>query len=280
MPRKKHIKEVKKKNAQEARKAKVQRLQGELSQPFWPDPVLTAPSHFKNKDIMPILPPGEEETYSDDDPGVVEQSELDHFNAILQKAQYLAAEAERQKKPQKRPKTYNGNSKRTRRRHKKQQKDLAKQGYLPVFDFIAHIKAGSAGSVSGKHASALSEGSPLDECALAPLEGSPMGECTSPASMPSDSEGSILGERACGDTSASVSSDSEDCTSGDKMLMPLNGSASGKHMLALSEKHAFGEQVSREFTSEDSEQLSESGTEDLMSERASQVRRCTISRSC
>jgi len=43
---------------------------------------------------------------------IVEQSALDHFNAILQKAQTLVAQAEMEK-PQKRPKRYNGKSKRT-----------------------------------------------------------------------------------------------------------------------------------------------------------------------
>jgi len=43
---------------------------------------------------------------------IMEQSELDHFNAVLQKAQKLAAKAEREN-PQKCPRKYNGKSKRT-----------------------------------------------------------------------------------------------------------------------------------------------------------------------
>ena len=56
-----------------------------------------------------------EELY-DDGPKIVKQSELDHFNTILQKAQRIAAEAE---KSQKHPKKYNGKSKRTLKRHKR-----------------------------------------------------------------------------------------------------------------------------------------------------------------
>ena len=84
---------------------------------------------------------GEEETdieeLYDDGPEIVEQSELDHFNTILQKAQRIAAEAG---KSQKRPKKYNGKSERTLKRHKRYQEELAKQGYLPVFEFIACSK--------------------------------------------------------------------------------------------------------------------------------------------
>ena len=70
---------------------------------------------------------------------IVEQSELDHFSAVLQKAQELAAEAER-KKTGKRPRHYDGKSKRTLKRHKKKQEALAAQGYLSVFDFMAHVE--------------------------------------------------------------------------------------------------------------------------------------------
>ena len=70
---------------------------------------------------------------------IVEQSKLDHFNAILKEAQRVAVKAEREKS-RKRPKTYDGKSKRTLKRHKKHREDLARQGYLPVFDFIARMK--------------------------------------------------------------------------------------------------------------------------------------------
>jgi hypothetical protein len=57
----------------------------------------------------------------------------------LQKAQILAAKAEKEK-PRKRPKRYSGKSERTQRRHRKRQEDLAKQGQRSVFDFMAHVK--------------------------------------------------------------------------------------------------------------------------------------------
>jgi hypothetical protein len=73
-----------------------------------------------------------------DDLEIVEQSALDHFNFILQKAQSLAAKQEHVN-PRKCPKRYNGKSERSLKRHKKRQEDLAKQGYLLVFEFLAHV---------------------------------------------------------------------------------------------------------------------------------------------
>jgi hypothetical protein len=69
---------------------------------------------------------------------IVEQSALDHFNAVLLKAQRTAAKAEKEK-PRKRPRQYDGKSKRTLKRHKKYREDLAKQGYLSVFEFVEHV---------------------------------------------------------------------------------------------------------------------------------------------
>jgi hypothetical protein len=81
-----------------------------------------------------------ESNSSEDDLEIVEQSELDHFVSVLQNAQKIAAKAEREQKPQKRPQKFDGKSERTRRRHKKRREDLAKQGFLSMFDFIAHSK--------------------------------------------------------------------------------------------------------------------------------------------
>lgn len=114
------------------------------------------PAHLENKDKLIIsddipLQPAveecesghEEEEMDIDGPydglEIVEQSALDHFNAILQKAQSVAAEAEREK-PRKRPRRYEGKSKRTLKRREKCREELAKQGYLSVFDFMAHVK--------------------------------------------------------------------------------------------------------------------------------------------
>ena len=68
---------------------------------------------------------------------IVKQLALDHLNAVLQKAQKAAAEA---KRDQKCPRQYDDKSKRTLKWHKKCREDLAKQGYLSVFDFIIHVK--------------------------------------------------------------------------------------------------------------------------------------------
>jgi hypothetical protein len=57
----------------------------------------------------------------------------------LQQAQRIAAEAEK-KKSQKRRRKYDGKSEKTQKRHKKCREVLAKQGYLSVFEFIAHMK--------------------------------------------------------------------------------------------------------------------------------------------
>ena len=70
---------------------------------------------------------------------IMDQLELDNFVTIIQKAQKIAAQVEREK-PQKCPKTYNGRSKRTLKQHKKRWEDLAKQGFLSAFDFITFTK--------------------------------------------------------------------------------------------------------------------------------------------
>ncbi len=132
----------------------MQRSKGEFCQPLWLWFPLTA-TYVKNKDkIVPTdrtLQPaveeceggqeeGEIETEEPCDcPEIVEQSALDHFSSILQKAQKLAAEAERKKHP-KHPKQYDGKSTRTLKRQKKCWEDLAKQGYLLVFEFMAHVE--------------------------------------------------------------------------------------------------------------------------------------------
>ena len=70
---------------------------------------------------------------------IAEQFALDHFNAILKEAQRAIAEADK-KNPQKCPRKYKGNSKRTLKWHRKNQENLSKQGYLSVFDFMAYVK--------------------------------------------------------------------------------------------------------------------------------------------
>lgn len=116
------------------------------------------PAFLKNKDnlilsndhdilLQPVVQEcedghGEEEIHVEEPYNgleIVEQSALDHFNAVLQKAQRAATEAQKEK-PRKRPKRYDGKSKRTLKRHKNFREDLAKKGFLSVFDFMAHMK--------------------------------------------------------------------------------------------------------------------------------------------
>ena len=116
---------------------------------------LTTSIYFENKDKTliptnrPLQPANEkyeggqreEETDFEEfcDLEIVEQSALDHFNTVLQKAQRIVAKAEKEKPP-KRPKRYEGKSKRTLKWCKKCQEDLAKQGYLFVFEFMDHVR--------------------------------------------------------------------------------------------------------------------------------------------
>ena len=75
----------------------------------------------------------------DDD--IIEESALVRFNAILKKAQQVSAQAERERrKTCKRPRTYNGKSKRMLKRHKQFKDNLEQKGFLSVFDFIAFTK--------------------------------------------------------------------------------------------------------------------------------------------
>jgi hypothetical protein len=71
---------------------------------------------------------------------IVEQSALDHFMAVLQNAQKIAVEAEKNQ-PRKRRKSqkHDGKSKRTLQRRRKCKKDLAEKGFLSVFEFKEHV---------------------------------------------------------------------------------------------------------------------------------------------
>ena len=76
-----------------------------------------------------------------DGPEIIEQSKFGHFVSVLQEAQRVAVEAQREKDKQStRPKTYTRKSRTSSWRYKKHQDDLMKQGYFPVFDFISHVK--------------------------------------------------------------------------------------------------------------------------------------------
>ncbi|KAF8266886.1 hypothetical protein EI94DRAFT_1701400 [Lactarius quietus] len=70
---------------------------------------------------------------------IVEESELDHFSAVLQRAQQIAIQLEKEKqhsRKRKTPKQYKGNSLKTISRHKRTKLQLAEKGFLGVFEFL------------------------------------------------------------------------------------------------------------------------------------------------
>ena len=83
----------------------------------------------------------DQSTDKETDDEIIEESALDHFNAILQKAQQISAQAERERRKScKRPSTYSGKSKRTLKQHKQFKDNLEWKGFLSVFNFIAFTK--------------------------------------------------------------------------------------------------------------------------------------------
>jgi hypothetical protein len=76
------------------------------------------------------------ETQACNDLEIVEQSALDHSNAILFKAQQTATEAGKAN-PKKRQKSV---SDKTLQRRKKFREDLSKKGFPTLFNFMAHVK--------------------------------------------------------------------------------------------------------------------------------------------
>jgi hypothetical protein len=72
---------------------------------------------------------------------ITEESALDKFNMILQKARRVSEQAEKERrKTCKQPRTYHGKSERTLKRCKQFKDNLAQKGFLSVFDFIAFTK--------------------------------------------------------------------------------------------------------------------------------------------
>ncbi|KAH9039781.1 hypothetical protein EDB85DRAFT_1887197 [Lactarius pseudohatsudake] len=74
-----------------------------------------------------------------DGPEISEQSELEHFSAVLQRAQQIAVQLEEEKersRKRKTPKHYNRKSLRTSYRHKKARLQLAEKGFIGVFEYI------------------------------------------------------------------------------------------------------------------------------------------------
>jgi hypothetical protein len=155
MPQRKHSTKSRHKNAKKAREARAQGAQGELCKPLTPALIHWQHAYVENIDKINnpndrhLQPAAEEcgggqreDEIDIEEPyeglEIVEQSALDHFNAILQKAQGLAALAQGEKeKTRKRPRRYSGRSKKTLKQHKKQKEDLQKKGFHSMFEYIA-----------------------------------------------------------------------------------------------------------------------------------------------
>jgi hypothetical protein len=70
-----------------------------------------------------------------------EDTALRHFNAVLQQAQQVAIQAQRDKDAaRKRPRRYDKKSKSTLYRQKKAREDLASKGFLPLDEFMTQMQ--------------------------------------------------------------------------------------------------------------------------------------------
>ncbi|KAJ7712776.1 hypothetical protein B0H16DRAFT_1811966 [Mycena metata] len=82
-------------------------------------------------------------------PEIMDEAELDAFSKFLFDAQAAAQKAERgREQGRNRPKQYTGNAPRTKRRHIKAGKDLAKKGFLGLHDFIEAKKTSKAAQLA------------------------------------------------------------------------------------------------------------------------------------
>lgn len=89
-------------------------------------------------DFPDLYAPAEadEEGEEDDDTEIQEISALEHFTETLQKAQQAATAAEREReKGNKRPRQYDGTSKKSRRRYDQTRRELGKKGFISVTDY-------------------------------------------------------------------------------------------------------------------------------------------------
>ena len=85
---------------------------------------------------------------------IQELTELEVFSQTLQKAHDAAADAQREyQKGNKRPKRYPGNSKRTRRRHEHDRKELEKKGFPSVIHWLSATRKDNDESASAERSS-------------------------------------------------------------------------------------------------------------------------------
>ncbi|KAH9053760.1 hypothetical protein EDB87DRAFT_1704770 [Lactarius vividus] len=76
-----------------------------------------------------------------DGPEIAEQSELEHFSAVLRHAQQVAIQLEREREVSRKrrtPRQYTGNSQKTLYRRKKTKLQLAEKGFLGIFEYLDH----------------------------------------------------------------------------------------------------------------------------------------------
>jgi hypothetical protein len=98
----------------------------------------TSPPNKALDNLSDTLPSRVNDPEHDD---IIEESTLDQFNMILQKAQQDSVKAEKeQRKTYKQLRTYNGKSERTMKQCKQFKDNLEQKGFLSVFNFIAFTK--------------------------------------------------------------------------------------------------------------------------------------------
>ena len=99
----------------------------------------TLPSRVEDPELdQCVFGQSSDEESADD---ITEESALDWFNAILQKAKQVSEQAEKERrKTCKWPRTYDGKSERTLKWCKQFKDNLEWKGFLSVFDFIAFTK--------------------------------------------------------------------------------------------------------------------------------------------
>ncbi|KAH9966169.1 hypothetical protein BGW80DRAFT_1254820 [Lactifluus volemus] len=87
---------------------------------------------------------GDDDSSSSDSDDVSEVSELEHFSAMLQKAQQLAVQAQQISTAQKRPRVTE-KSRSTLYRQKRARKDLIEKGFYPLAEYVALMEKKSRG---------------------------------------------------------------------------------------------------------------------------------------
>ena len=93
--------------------------------------------------LSPEIPDADSSSSDGDD--VVEVAELEHFSGMLQKAQQLAVQAQKISTAQKQPRELTGKSRSTLYRQKRAKKELAKDGFHSLPNYMALMEKKSQG---------------------------------------------------------------------------------------------------------------------------------------